>query len=170
MKGLDTMKKIELSELSFNPWDKLSKDWFLLTSGDMDSWNTMTAGWGFVGVMWRKNVFNAVVRPTRYTYDFMEKNDLFTVSFYGEECRAALGFCGSHSGRDCDKAKETGLTPVAVDGSVTFEQAELTLVCRKIYTQDMDLSLLAEDVKPLNGTDPIHKQYIGEILAAYVKE
>lgn len=164
------MKKIEISELSFNPWEKIGKGWFLLTSGDMESYNTMTASWGFAGVMWRKNVFNAVVRPTRYTYEFMEKNDIFTASFLGEEYRSALSFCGSHSGRDCDKAKETGLTPVAVDGSIAFGEAELILVCRKIYAQDMDISLLAEDIKPINGTDPIHKQYIGEILAAYVKE
>ncbi len=164
------MKEIALNELNFNPWDKIGKEWFLLTSGNESSWNTMTASWGFLGVMWRKNVFNTVVRPSRYTYEFMEKNDLFTVSFFDEKLRPALSFCGSYSGRDVNKAEKTGLSPLFIDGTTTFEEAELVLVCRKIYAQDMDVNLLAEDVKPINGNDPMHKQYIGEILKVYVKE
>ncbi len=165
------MKEISLNELSFNPWEKIGKEWFLLTSGnEQDGFNTMTASWGFMGVMWRKNVFITVVRPTRYTYEFMEKNDLFTVSFFDEKYRPALNFCGSYSGRDCDKASKAGLDPEYIDGTTTFEEASLVLVCRKIYAQDMDVSLLADDLKPVNGNDPIHKQFIGEILKAYVKD
>ncbi len=164
-----SFKEINVTELSFNPWEKIGKDWFLLTSGDEKGWNTMTAAWGSAGLMGRKNTFNAVVRPTRYTYEFMEKNDLFTVSFFSEKYKSALGYCGSHSGRDCDKAKETGLTPKFTDGTTAFEEADLILICRKIYAQNMDISLVAEDIKPLNGDEPIHKQYIGEILKAYVK-
>ena len=169
MKGLDTMKEISVNGLDFNPWDKIGKEWFLLTSGDEKGFNTMTASWGFSGVMWGKNTFITVVRPTRYTYDFMEKNELFTASFFDEKYRKALSFCGSHSGRDCDKMKETGLTPEFIDGTTAFKEAKLVLVCRKIYAQDMDVSLLAEDVKPANGSDPIHKQYIGEIIKAYIE-
>ncbi len=165
-----SFKEINAAELNFNPWDKIGKDWFLLTSGDENKWNTMTAAWGSAGLMWRKFTFNAVVRPTRYTYEFMEKNDLFTVSFFSEKYKGALGFCGSHSGRDCDKAKETGLTPKFIDGTTAFEEADIILVCKKIYAQDMELSLVADEIKPLNGDEPIHKQYIGEILKVYVKE
>ncbi|MBR4096456.1 MAG: flavin reductase [Oscillospiraceae bacterium] len=164
------MKEITLNELSFNPWDKISKEWFLLTSGDENSYNTMTASWGFTGFMWRKPLFTAVVRPTRYTYEFMEKNDLFTVSFFDEKFRPALNFCGSYSGRDVDKAQKTGLDPLFIDGTTAFEQAEMVLVCKKIYAQDMDLNCLADEIKPINGNDPIHKQYIGEILKVYVKD
>ena len=164
------MKEITLNELSFNPWDKIGKDWFLLTSGDESGYNTMTASWGFMGFMWRKSVFTTVVRPTRYTYEFMEKNDLFTVSFFDEKYRPALSFCGSYSGRDVDKAQKTGLDPLFIDGTTAFEQAETVLVCKKIYAQDMDVSCLAEEIKPINGNDPIHKQYIGEILRVYVKD
>lgn len=164
------MKEISLNELSLNPWEKIGKEWFLLTSGnERDGFNTMTASWGFMGVMWRRNTFTTVVRPTRYTYEFMEKNDLFTVSFFDEKYRSALNFCGANSGRSCDKVKKTGLTPLFTDGTTAFEEASLILVCRKIYAQDMDVSLLADDVKPVNGSDPIHKQYIGEILKAYSK-
>ncbi len=164
-----SLHEIKLDELKFNPWDKIGKEWFLLTSGDESSFNTMTASWGFMGFMWRRPTFNAVVRPTRYTFDFMEKNDLFTASFFDEKYRPALSFCGANSGRDCDKIKETGLTPVFLDGTTAFEEADLVIVCRKVYAQDMDVSLLADDVKPVNGNDPIHKQYIGEILKVYSK-
>ncbi|MCH5348738.1 MAG: flavin reductase [Oscillospiraceae bacterium] len=169
MKGFDTMKEISVNGLDFNPWDKIGKEWFLLTGGDEKGFNTMTASWGFSGVMWGKNTFITVVRPIRYTYDFMEKNELFTASFFDEKYRPALSFCGSHSGRDCDKMKETGLTPEFIDGTTAFKEAKLVLVCRKIYAQDMDASLLAEDIKPVNGSDPIHKQYIGEIIKAYAE-
>ena len=161
------MNEINVNELDFNPWNRIGKDWFLLTSGDKEKFNTMTAAWGFAGVMWGKNVFAAVVRPTRYTYEFMEKNELFTASFYDEKYRPALKFCGSYSGRDCDKAAQAKLDPEYIDGTTTFEEAKLTLVCRKIYAQDMDVSLMADDVKPANGSDPIHKLFIGEIIKAY---
>lgn len=167
MKGLDSMKEIALENLSFNPWTKIGKDWFLLTSGDENGFNTMTVGWASMGIMWNKNVISAMVRPNRYTYEFMEKNDFFTVSFYDDRYKKALGFCGSHSGRDCDKAKEAGLTPEFIDGTTTFKEAKLTFVCRKIYAQNFDLALVADDVKPANGSDPMHKLFMGEILKVY---
>ena len=129
----------------------------------------MTASWGFMGVMWGRNVAETVIRPNRYTYEFMEKNELFTLSFFGSEYRKALAFCGSHSGRDCDKAKETGLTPLFIDGTTAFEEAELILVCRKLYAQDMDISLLAEDARGAYEKEPMHKAYYGEIIKALVK-
>ena len=115
----------------------------------MDSFNTMTASWGQLGVLWNKNVITCYIRPNRYTYEYVEKGDTFTVSFYGEEYRKALSFCGSHSGRDCDKAKETGLTPAEVDGCMAFEEAELVLVCRKLYSYDLQESgFLTDDGIP----------------------
>ena len=87
----------------------------LLTGGNMESFNTMTASWGQLGVLWNKNVLTCYIRPNRYTYEFVENGEFFTVSFLGEEYRKALAFCGSHSGRDCNKITETGLTPVELD-------------------------------------------------------
>lgn len=164
-----SFKEISTSELCFNPFDKIGKEWFLVSSGDESGWNTMTASWGFMGVMWGKNVIETVIRPTRYTYEFIEKNDLFTVSFLGEGNRDALKFCGAHSGRDCDKAKETGLSPVFSDGTVYFEQAELVFVCRKIYSQCMDENLLAQEYRHWNNGD-MHKAFYGEIVKALAKE
>ncbi len=162
------LTEIQISELSFNPFEKLGKDWFLVTSGDENSYNTMTAAWGFFGFVWRKNVINALVRHNRYTFEFMEKNDLFTVTFLPEDKKDALKFCGANSGRNCDKAKETGLTPLFIDGTTTFEEAELVFVCKKVYTQDFDSNLfLNAECRECNETETVHKQFIGEILKVY---
>lgn len=165
-----SLHEIALSELNFNPFEKIGKDWFLVTSGDEKGFNTMTASWGFMGVIWGKNVFETVVRHNRYTYEFMEKNDLFTISFFDEANRDALKFCGSHSGRDCDKAKETGLTPFYTEGTTAFEEARLVFICRKLYDGDIDLDKLNSDERTKwYGSDPVHKQYIGEIVKVLAK-
>lgn len=165
-------KKIDIAELGFDPFEMIGSKWMLVTAGTPDSYNTMTASWGFSGVMWGKNCAVTVIRPQRYTKEFIDREELFTLSFYGEEMRDALKFCGSHSGRDCDKADETGLIPVEIDGSVTFEQAQLTLVCKKLYVQDMKADCFSDEtVAKLNyPTGDFHTAYIGEILAAYQKE
>ena len=166
-----SFKEISVSELKINPFDMIGKQWMLLTAGDEKDYNTMTASWGFMGFIWGKSVIETVVRPSRYTYEFMEKNDLFTVSFFGEEYRDALKLCGSRSGRDCDKAHETGLTPYFTDGTAAFEQAEMIFVCRKVYAQDMDKAKLAEEhIHWYNDGGDMHKAYIGEIVKVLVKE
>lgn len=166
-------KKIEISDLSFNPFDKIGKQWMLLTGGNKENFNTMTASWGQLGVLWNKNVLTCYVRPTRYTYGYIEDNKCYTASFFGEEYRNALSFCGSHSGRDCDKAKEAGLTPAEIDGCMTFAEAELVLVCRKLYSYDFqENGFISDDGIPetfFNG-DAYHRAYISEIVGVYVKE
>ncbi len=166
-------KKIDISELSFNPFEKIGKQWMLLTAGNKDSYNTMTASWGQLGVLWNKNVLTCYIRPNRYTYGFVEDNRCFTASFLGEEFRNALSFCGSHSGRDCDKAKETGLTPAEIDGCVTFAEAEMVIVCRKLYSYDFKAEgFLTDDGlnEKFFGNDPYHRAYISEIVGVYLKE
>lgn len=97
-----------LSKIQWNPFDMIGKQWYLLTAGGLSDYNTMTASWGFMGEMWGKPSFLCGVRTNRHTLPFMEQNDCFSVSFFEESQRAALQFCGTHSGRDYDKAKETG--------------------------------------------------------------
>ncbi len=163
-----SLHEISIDELKLNPFDEISKNWFLVTSGDENSYNTMTASWGFMGEMWGKHVFETVVRHNRYTFGFMEKNDLFTISFFPEERHDVVKFCGAHSGRDCDKAKETGITPFYTDGTTAFNEAKLVFVCRKLYAGDFDLEKLNEtDREKWYGKDPVHKQFIGEILKVY---
>lgn len=164
------MKEINIEELNFNPFSKIGKEWFLITSGNREKYNTMTASWGFMGVMWNKNCVQAVVRPTRHTFELLQENDTFTVSFYPEEYRSALSYCGSHSGRDVDKAKETGLTPVFDGDHVYFGEAKLVLCCKKIYVGNMDANAVDPELnKAYNSKDPIHTQFIGEIVKVLEK-
>lgn len=160
-----------VSKLEMNPYKMIGKDWFLVTAGDESGWNTMTASWGFAGVMWGKNTFTTVVRPQRYTKEFIDKSEYFTISFFSEEQRSVLKFCGSHSGREFDKAKETGLTPVFFDGVTSFEQASMVLVCKKAYVQPMtgECMIDKEDDAKWFADKDYHVQYIGTIKDVYVK-
>lgn len=168
-----SFKKIQLSELTFNPFDLIGKGWMLLTGGSTDNFNTMTASWGQMGVLWGKDVLTCYIRPNRYTYEFVENNEYFTASFLGEQYRKVLSFCGSHSGRDCDKTKEAGITPVEFDGCTGFEESDMVFVCKKLYYYDMkEDSFISDDgiVEKHYNPDPLHRAYITEITAVYVKE
>ncbi|MBO7530715.1 MAG: flavin reductase family protein [Lachnospiraceae bacterium] len=141
------------------------KKWALLTAGNGESFNTMTISWGGLGTIWGKPVATVYVRTSRYTHDFMDANEFFTVSFYPEECRQILGVLGSKSGRDMDKMKESGLTPVQAVGSMSFKEAEVTLVCRKLFRQQLDVANMPEDVaKAMYEGQAPHDMYIGEIV------
>ncbi len=167
--------KISPSELDksgdINPFKMIGKDWMLVTAGDETGWNTMTASWGFMGVMWGKNVAVATIRPQRYTKEFIDKSEYFTLSFFEEEFRPALSFCGKYSGRDKDKAAETGLVPVFADNTTAFEQAKTIIVCKKLYAQEMKPECFIDkscDEQWYPGKD-YHTAYIGEIVAVYRK-
>ena len=141
------------------------KKWALLTAGDSDNFNTMTISWGGLGTIWGRPVATVYVRTSRYTHDFMDANEFFTVSFYPEECKRILGVLGSKSGRDMDKMKESGLTPVQAGESMSFKEAEITLVCRKLYKQQLNVANMPEDVaKAMYEGQAPHDMYIGEIV------
>ena len=160
-----SFRKVDISDIKTDPFTKIGKEWMLITGGNMDDYNTMTASWGQLGVLWNKNVITCYIRPNRYTYEYVEKGDTFTVSFYGEEYRKALSFCGSHSGRDCDKAKETGLTPAEFDGNVAFAEADMVFVCRKLYSHQFEQEKVPKEVADWIYTRvPPHTMFIGEIV------
>ncbi len=141
------------------------KKWALLTAGDSDKFNTMTISWGGLGTIWGKPVATVYVRTSRYTHDFMDANDFFTVSFYPEEFKQILGVLGSKSGRDMDKMKRSGLTPVQTGESMSFKEAEITLICRKLFRQQLDVASIPEDVaKAMYEGQAPHDMYIGEIV------
>ena len=141
------------------------KKWALLTAGDKDKFNTMTISWGGLGTLWGKPVATVYVRKSRYTHDFMEGNDYFTVSFYPEEYRKVLGVLGSKSGRDMDKMHDSGLTARETDHSITFEEAETTILCRKLFCQELQTeNMLPEIATAFYSVDAKHDMYIGEII------
>ncbi len=164
-------REITMKELNASPVKMIAEDWALLTAGDMESFNTMTVSWGGVGELWSRDVAFVFVRPQRYTYEFMEKSDCFTVSFFGGEYKKELGICGSKSGRDIDKCKETGLEPVSANGGVTFKQAKVVLVCKKIAFQDIDpKGFLDASIMDTYAAKDFHRMYVGAIEKVLIAE
>lgn len=148
-----------------DPFDIFDKQWALLTAGTELRFNTMTISWGGLGTLWGKPTATVYVKPIRYTHDFMEQNDYFTVSFYQEEYRRALEVLGTLSGRDGDKVAKAGLTPKALEHGMTFREAKATLVCKKIYRQDLDTAQMpAEVVSTYYTSEAAHTMYIGEVV------
>jgi flavin reductase (DIM6/NTAB) family NADH-FMN oxidoreductase RutF len=165
-------KLIDPELITDNPFKLIDKEWMLITAGGIESFNTMTASWGGFGILWNKPVVFCFVRPVRYTYQFMEKSDYFTTSFFVREYRKVLNYCGKYSGRDVDKIKATGLTPVSSPGgSVYFDEARLVLECRKLYFSDINPEhfLLPEINRNYPNAD-YHRMYIGEIISCYSRE
>ena len=153
------------AELEGNVFELIGSDWMLVTAGDQKGWNTMTASWGGIGVLWGRNVSFVFVRKSRHTYGFMENSGSYSLSFFTEKHRFALNYCGTHSGRDVDKAKEAGITPFPVDGTVAFEEARLVVTCRKIYFQDIDPERFLDRTIARNYPDgDYHRMYVGEIV------
>lgn len=161
--------KINIAEQSFNPFEKIGKQWMLISAGTANSWNTMTASWGGVGVIWGKPSATCYIRHSRYTKEFVDKSEYFTLTFLKDGHRDALSLLGSKSGRDMDKMHDSGLTSIFVDGQPTFEEAELVLVCRKRCKSEIaPEDILQQEIIDNNYADrDFHTMYIGEIVAAY---
>ena len=143
----------------------IGKDWMLITAGTRGSFNTMTASWGGVGVLWDKKVCFTFVRPTRYTFEFLEKSEFYTLSFLKEQYRDILMYCGTKSGRDVNKVTETSLTPVFGENTVFFAEARLVMECRKIYVEDIKPgNFLDQAVNEYYPKKDYHRIYVGEII------
>ena len=96
-------KEISVNSINENFFKLIGEKWMLITAGNEQNLNMMTASWGGVGVLWNKNVAFSFIRPNRYTFEFTEQNDYYTLSFYDDEFKSELSFCGTNSGRDVDK-------------------------------------------------------------------
>lgn len=167
-----SFKEINVTELEMNPFTKISKQWMLITAGNEEKANTMTASWGSVGFIWNKNAITMYIRPQRYTKEFVDANETLTVSFLPEQYREALTLCGKVSGRDEDKITKAGLTLAYEDGTPYFEEAELVFVCKKMYVQEMKPECL-EDASFDEAYYPnkdYHYLYIAEITKVLKKD
>ncbi len=176
-----SFKEVSFNDLQLNPATLIGKEWLLITAGNETAgYNTMTASWGHLGTIWKRpgdknpSLPTAVtyIRPQRYTKEFVDREDIYTLTFFDETYKKALGYLGSHSGRDEDKVAKAGLTPVFSDGTTYFEEAKMVLICRKLYRAPLvaegfiDKSLI--DICYENGD--FHDMYVGEILKVLVKE
>lgn len=161
---------IRPEELTTDPFTLIGRDWMLITAGTAARYNTMTASWGGLGVLWERKVAFIFVRPTRHTYGFLEHSTHFTLSFFDESGRAALQYCGTHSGRDGDKAKAAGLTVTEQNELIYFREARLVIGCRKLYHRDIDPGRFLD--RAIDGMYPqkdYHRMYVGEITGCLRK-
>ena len=174
---MHNFREIPVSELNIHPYLAIAKDWMLITAGNEErGYNTMTASWGHLGSIWGHGgglpTSVIFIRPQRFTKEFVDREEYYTLSFFDPEYKKALGYLGSHSGRDGDKVAAVELTPVFQDDTTAFAEAKLVLVCRKIYRAPLleegflDKSVL-EDCYPKRD---LHDMYVGEICKVYVKE
>ena len=164
------LKKVDVNVINPNVFEAIGKQWMLVTAGDKEKCNTMTASWGGLGIMWGNPAATAYIRPQRYTKQFIDEQGYFTLSFLPEQYRKALSYCGSHSGRDVDKWQETGLTPAFTEDGVPYvAQAELVLVVKKQFCQTMaPESFIDEEAKKKwYPNEDYHDLYIGQIVEAY---
>lgn len=168
---MEGFKEISAFELKKTPFEMIGKDWMLISAHRAGRVNMMTASWGGMGVLWNKNVVFAFIRPQRFTKTLIDQEERFTLSFYDEKYRGALNYCGKASGKNEDKVNGAKLTPIFTDGTVSFAEAELTLVCKKLFAQDLtpesfiDKSII-EKMYPAND---FHTVYVAEIEKVYVK-
>ena len=171
------MREIPVQQLSLNPMTKIAKEWMLITAGtEADGYNTMTASWGHLGSVWGHGggMPTAViyVRPQRYTKEFVDREPLYTLSFFPPEQHEALLYLGTHSGKDEDKVANAGLTPAFGEGYTYFEQASLVLVCRKIYRAPLreEYFLDRQVMEKAYPERDFHDLYIGEIVKVLVND
>ena len=166
--------KIKAMDIERNAVSLVAKDWMLITAGNESSFNTMTASWGTLGELWAKPVFMCFVRESRYTHQFMEASDYYTLCFFDEPHRDKLQLLGSKSGRDSDKIKESGLTPVVTpQGAMAFEEARMIIECKKLYSapfaqENFNDEEIYKAIYTGHETS-MHTQYIGQIVHVWVK-
>lgn len=163
------LREIPKKDLGENFIRAIADEWMLITAGDERGYNMMTASWGFAGEIWGEDAVCVVIRPQRYTKEFIDKSDYFSLTFFGDD-KQIHKVCGSMSGRDVNKTELTGLTPV-FDKAPYFEQARLTLICKKQYVQKLESECFV-DKAPLEKwyNDDLHYMYIGKIEKVLIKE
>ncbi len=167
---MSNWKEIQPEALQENPFSLIGDQWMLITAGDASRCNTMTASWGGVGILWNKPVSFCFIRPQRYTLEFVEQQEYYSLSFFDPKYKDALRFCGSASGRDGDKFQKTGLTP-EFQLAPYPKEAKLVLICKKLYKQDMapecflDASLLEKNYPK----EDYHRVFVGEIVKVLQK-
>lgn len=160
-----SFQEIKPDELQKNPFTMIGKEWLLVTAQKEGKANTMTASWGGVGVMWGKEVAFIVIRPQRYTKEFIDGSDTLSLSVLPETYRKTLGYLGSISGRSEDKIAKSGLTLVCEEGTPYFEEANTVLICKKLYAQEYrpECFLDAEPAEKWYPDKDFHTMYICEI-------
>lgn len=171
------MKEIKIEDIKLNPFTKISDEWMILAAGTKENgYNAMTCSWGHMGAIWQSGgglpSVVVYVRPSRYTKEFVDREEFFTVSFFDKKYKKDMAYIGTHSGRDEDKIAKVGFTPVFTDESTYFEEADMVFICRKLYQAPIKEEgfVRQETVDECYPKRDFHEMYIGEIVKALVKE
>lgn len=158
-------KIITAEQFRKNAFELIGKDWMLITAGNEEKANTMTASWGGLGVMYGKNVAFVVIRPQRYTKEFIDRESTFSLCFFDKDYRKTLNYLGTVSGRTENKIEKSGLTLAYYNGTPYFDEANYALICKKLFKQPLNLEGLLDErlVKTWYPNGDIHTLYIAEI-------
>ena len=162
--------EISYHDFSINAIDTIKNEWFLITAGDSQHFNTMTASWGGIGNLWNESVAFVFIRPQRYTYEFTEENDTMTLSFYPKELKKALSLLGTKSGKNTNKIEESGLTPMKFNDTMAFKEANYVIVAKKLYIHDIkEENMLDTSILQNYPDKDFHRMYIVKIEHIYKK-
>lgn len=165
------MKEIKPVDFNNSPFQLIGKEWMLVTAKKEDKVNTMTASWGGLGYLWEKNVAFIVLRPSRYTKEFVDNADTFSLTFFTEDYKKQLAYLGSVSGREEDKIESAGLTISYEEGTPYFKECRMVLFCRKLYKQEMNPeSFIEKSIDKFYPEKDYHTMYIAEIEKILVEE
>lgn len=169
------MKEINYKDMKFNPFNLIGGEWMLVTAGNEQSGcNTMTASWGHLGCLWGHNDPTAVIylRPSRYTKEFVDKEEYFTLCVMDKSFKKQMAYLGSMSGRDENKIEKAGLTPVYTNESVYFSEAKLVLICKKEYKVELqDSGFIYQDtIDECYPKGDFHTMYVGKIEKVLVRD
>ncbi len=155
---------MKLTDIDFNFASRIAEAALLTATDKEGRVNTMTVSWGGTGILWGREVAFVFVRPERYTYSFCENGDTMSLSFFGKDKKDILSFCGTKSGRDVDKFCRCGLNYTMENGACVFEGAEITVLLKKLYAQDLkEECFLTDACKSFYQKGGYHRMYICEI-------
>ncbi len=162
---MHVFQPIPVDDLELNPFESIGKDWALVSAGTKQKANTMTVSWGGIGVLWGKNVAFLFIRDSRYTKEFLDAGEFFSVSFMGKEYKEALNYCGSHSGRNSDKVAEAGLTWNYKLSIPFIDEGNFVLLCHKLAAVRLtEETFLSPEISKWYKNGDLHTMYVGEIL------
>lgn len=164
------MRQIKLQDWKVNPFTAIGKEWMLITASNGIKTNTMTASWGGLGVIWNFNVAYIFVRQSRYTKEFLDTSNTFSLCFFDESERKTLSYLGTASGRNEDKISKAGYHIVTDGDTPYFKEAHTAVLCTKLSSHPIAMEDMPDDVKKVWYQDSdYHDMYIARIDKVLVK-
>lgn len=168
---MNNFYEITPEELDKSPFALIGTDWMLITAEKDDKINTMTASWGGFGVMWRRNVAYIAIRPQRFTKEFIDGSDTFSLTFFDKSFKKQLSYIGTVSGRDENKILKSNLSVNHYESTPYFDEANLAIICKKIYAQEYKPEcFIDKSIEVCYPEKDYHTLYIAEITKILIRK